>query len=164
MWHDGGWQINACPRASRSGNAVLLVQDELLDRLFPGEIIDIPGFVKYSSRLKDALTSHICSLLAKDISVVLDFPANAKAQRAWFRLLFETADVKHELHFVDAPDGLCKRQLKSRSEHLPPGTPWTTEAEFDAIAAYFQPPSTDEAFNVIHHRRDIVEDIVEDYG
>ena len=30
-------------------NAVLLVQDEFLERLFPGEIVDIPGFVKYSS-------------------------------------------------------------------------------------------------------------------
>ena len=36
-------------------NAVLLVQDEFLDRLFPGEITDIPGFVKCSSRLKNAL-------------------------------------------------------------------------------------------------------------
>jgi shikimate kinase len=31
-------------------NAVLLIQDEFLERLFPGEIVDIPGFVKYSSR------------------------------------------------------------------------------------------------------------------
>jgi predicted kinase len=134
-------------------NAVLLVQDELLDRLFPGEIVDIPEFVKYSSRLNDALASHICSLLAKGISVVLDFPANTKAQRTWFRLLFEAANAEHELHFVDAPDNLCKRQLKDRSKDLPPGTPWTTDAEFDAITAYFQPPSNDEEFNVVHHKR-----------
>src|SRR5262249_59693068 len=30
-------------------NAVLLVQDEFLDRLFPGEITDIAGFIKESS-------------------------------------------------------------------------------------------------------------------
>ena len=29
-------------------NAVLLVQDDFLDRLYPGEITDIPGFVKCS--------------------------------------------------------------------------------------------------------------------
>lgn len=132
-------------------NAVLLVQDELLDKLFPGEIIDIPGFVKYSSRLNNAVTSHICSLLAKGISVVLDFPANTKAQREWFRLLFEAANTEHELHFVDASNNLCKRQLKNRSKDLPPGTPWTTDAEFDAITAYFQPPSNEEGFNIIHH-------------
>jgi predicted kinase len=134
-------------------NAILLVQDELLDSLFPGEITDIPGFVKYSSRLNNALTAHICSLLARGISVVLDFPANTKAQRAWFRLLFETANAEHELHFIDAPDSLCKRQLKYRSKDLPSGTSWTTDEEFDAITAYFQPPSNDEEFNIIHYKR-----------
>jgi predicted kinase len=136
---------------ARLENAVLLMQDELLDRLFPGEITDIPGFVKYSSRLKDALAPHICSLLSKGISVVLDFPGNTKAQRAWFRQLFEGANAEHELHFVDASDALCKRQLKDRSKNLPPGTAWTTDAEFEAITAYFQPPSNDEGFNVVHY-------------
>ena len=36
-------------------NAVLLVQDEFLEHLFPGEITDIAGFVRCSSRLKNAL-------------------------------------------------------------------------------------------------------------
>ncbi len=134
-------------------NAGLLVQDEFLDRLFPGEIPDIPGFVKYSSRLKDALAPLICSLLTKGISVVLDFPGNTKAQRAWFRQLFESTNAGHELHFVDASDALCKRQLEDRSKDLPPGTVWTTDAEFEAITAYFQPPSNDEGFNIIHHKR-----------
>jgi predicted kinase len=132
-------------------NAVLLTQDELLDRLFPNEITDIPEFVKYSSRLKEALAPHISSLLSKGICVVLDFPGNTKAQRAWFRQLFEGANAEHELHFVDASDALCKRQLKNRSKGLPHGTAWTTDAEFEAITVYFQPPSEDEGFNVVHH-------------
>jgi hypothetical protein len=57
------------------------------------------------------------------------------------------------LHFVDASDALCKRQLKGRSENLPPGTPWTTDTEFEAITVYFQPPSGDEGFNVVRHER-----------
>jgi len=44
-------------------NAVLLVQDEFLDRLFPGEITDIPGFVKCSSRLRSARATRLCSLV-----------------------------------------------------------------------------------------------------
>ena len=87
-------------------NAVLLVQDELLDHLFPGEITDVPRFVKYSSRLRNALGPHVCALLSKGISVVLDFPGNTRAQRAWFRELFERANAQHELHFADAPDTL----------------------------------------------------------
>jgi predicted kinase len=131
-------------------NAVLLVQDEFLDRLFPGEITDIPGFVKCSSRLRSALGPHVCALLG--ISV-LDFPGNTKAQRAWFRELFERANAEHELHFVDASDALCKSQLKERSKGLPAGTPWTTDSEFEAITVYFQPPAQDERFNVVRHER-----------
>src|SRR5215813_352173 len=111
-------------------NAVLLVQDELLDHLFPGEITDIPGFVQCSSRLRNALGPLIGALLSKGVSVVLDFPGNTRAQRAWFRELFERANAEHELHYVDASDALCKRQLKGRSEDLPTGTPWATDAEF----------------------------------
>ena len=135
------------------GEAILLVQDELLECLFPGEITDVPGFLDRSSRLRRAIASHICALLSKGVSVVLDFPGNTTAQRAWFREMFERAHVEHELHFIDASDELCKRQLKDRTKHLPPGTPWTTDAEFDAITLYFQPPSDDEAFNVVRHAR-----------
>ena len=134
-------------------NAILLVQDEFLDALFPGEITGIPGFVKCSSRLKNALTPHVCALLSKGISVVLDFPGNTKLQRAWFRELIERANVEHELHFVDASDALCKSQLRERSTGLVPGTPWTRGADFEAITVYFQPPTVDEHFNVVRHER-----------
>src|SRR6188472_4019145 len=130
------------------GNAILLVQDELLESLFPGEITDVAGFLDRSARLRNAITPNICAVLSKGVSVVLDFPGNTRAQRAWFRKIFDRAHAAHELHFVDASDALCKRQLKDRTRHLPPGTPWTTDAEFEAITVYFQPPSDDEGFNV----------------
>jgi len=134
-------------------NAVLLVQDDFLHALFRDEITDIPGFVKCSSRLKNALTPHVCALLSKGISVVLDFPGNTKTQRAWFRELIERANVEHELHFVDASDALCMIQLRDRSDRLPAGAAWTTDAEFEAVNAYFQPPAEDERFNVARHER-----------
>jgi predicted kinase len=140
-------------KLAQEHDAVLLVQDELLVKLFPGEIVDIPGFVKHSSRLRVALAGHVCSLLSRGVSVVLDFPGNTKAQRAWFRDLFERAHVDHELHFIDVTDEQCKHQLKARSTELPPGSAWTTDAEFDAITKYFQAPSDDEGFNVVRHER-----------
>ena len=134
--------------------AVVLSQDDLVERLFPREITDIPSYVKFAGRLNSAIGPHVVSLLILGTSVVLDFPGNTRSQRAWFRELFEQAGVEHELHFIDAPDALCKRQLKERSKHLPPGTPWTSEAEFDLIMAHFLPPVDDEQFNVIRHHRD----------
>ncbi len=134
--------------------AVLLVQDEFLARLFPGEIRDVDDFLRLSARLRAALEPLVLELLARGLCVVLDFPGNTPQQRAWFRDLFERAGAEHELHVIEASDALCKRQLRFRSRDLPPGTPWTTDAEFDAITAYFQPPSADERFTVVHHQRD----------
>ena len=104
--------------------------------------------------MASAIGPHVVALLTLGTSVVLDFPGNTRSKRAWFRALFEEAGVTHELHFIDASDALCKRQLKERSKALPPGTPWTSEAEFDMIMAHFMPPADDEQFNMIRHRRD----------
>jgi predicted kinase len=138
--------------ASRE-HALLLVEDELLARLFPGQIADVAAYVTYSSRVREALGPLIVSLLAMGVSVVLDFPGNTRRQRAWFRRLIDEAGAGHELHFIDASDALCLRQLRQRSEHLPPGSRWTSEAEFQAVTAYFEPPAADEAFNVVRHER-----------
>jgi len=36
---------------------------------------------------------------------------------------------------------------------LPAGSPWSSDADFAAITAYFQPPAEDEKFNVVRHER-----------
>src|SRR4051812_29246689 len=77
-------------------NAVLLVEDTLLERLYPGEIASIADYVKYSQRIKDALRPHIAALLSKDVAVVLDFPGNTRSQRTWFRELLESTKADHE--------------------------------------------------------------------
>ncbi|MBE9182930.1 ATP-binding protein [Oculatella sp. LEGE 06141] len=138
---------------ARRDDAILVVQDEFLVKLFPGEIVDIPSFVKYSSRLQDALAPHICSLLSKGMLVVLDFPGNTRRQRIWFRELFERTNADHELHYVDVTDELCRRQLRERNREMAEGSAFTSDAEFDAITQYFQAPSDDENFNIIHHQR-----------
>ena len=72
------------------------MQDDLLNALFPDEITDIPSFVNRYTKLKKALTPHICDLLSKGNTLVLDFAAAIKSQRVWFR----------ELHFLDVPDAV----------------------------------------------------------
>ena len=145
---------STCARElAQTKNAVLLIQDEFLDAIYPGEILRIQDFVKCSARLRGALFFHIQDLLTRGVSVVLDFPGNTQVQRQWFREIIEGAKVEHELHFVDTPDDLCKRQLSQRSATLPADSAWTTDAEFDAITAYFQAPTDDEEFNVIRHER-----------
>ena len=134
-------------------DAILLVQDEWLGHLFPGDIVDIPALAKCSARLRAALTEHICTLLSRGIPVVLDFAGNTRTQRNWLRELFERANADHELHFIDVPDEVCKAQLRERSRHLAEDAKWTTDADFDAITKFFQPPAADEGFKIIRHER-----------
>ena len=122
----------------------------ILDSLFPGEI----AMYLHSSNIHPSqrrVSPHLLCTLQN--CLCRPRLSGNLAQRTWFRNLFERVEVPHELHFIDAPDDLCKRQLKNRSKDLPPGTSWTTDAEFEAITVYFQAPSNDEGFNVIRHER-----------
>jgi predicted kinase len=134
---------------ARTRAAVLLEEDHFLATLFGGAIHSVEDYLLYSSRVRDALSDHIVALLRRGISVVLDFPANTPNQRRWFRLLIDGSHCEHELHYLDVADDVCKAQLRERSKALPAGTPWTTDAEFEAVTKYFQPPSAEEGFNVI---------------
>lgn len=132
-------------------NAILLSEDEILSKLYPNEITTIPEYVEYTRRVKGMLKEHIIDILAKSSSVVLDFPANTKEQRKWFRDIFQKAEVKHTLHFVDKSDNICKQQLLKRSKGLPKNAPFTTEKEFDMITKYFEKPEKAENFHIIKY-------------
>jgi len=133
---------------SKEENAILLVEDEWLKELYPKEIQTIPDYLKYSARLKIVIKKLVTSLLTDGVSVVMDFPANTKKQREWFRVIFEELDISHTLHFVNKSDEVCKQQLRQRSKNLPEGSAFTSEAEFDMITQYFQSPRDDEKFNI----------------
>jgi predicted kinase len=132
-------------------DAVLLVQDELLDILFPGLIVNVASYLEYAGRINRMVAPHVAAILLKGVNVALDFPANTRSQRAWCRRILDESGAEHELHFVNTSDAVCKAQLKARSAHLPPGTKWTTEADFELISSHFVAPALDEGFNVIVH-------------
>ncbi len=132
-------------------NAILLREDHWLAQLYPEEIGDISGYLKYSFRLKNVLANHIQSLLSRGVSIVLDFPGNTKEQRSWFRDIYQQQNCSHVLHFVDVSDVICKRQLKERSKDKEDGIPFTSEEEFDAITKYFQAPTESEGFNIVRY-------------
>jgi len=135
-------------------NALLFVQDEWLDTLYPNAVVNVATYLEYSGRINRMLAPHLVDLLTRGVSVVVDFPGNTRNQRAWFREIIDKAGAGHELHFLDTPDATCKAQLKARSAHLPPGTKWTTEEDFDLISSHFRAPADDEGFNVIRHTRE----------
>lgn len=134
-------------------NAILFSQDDWIEALYPGAVVNVATYLEYSGRINRTLAPYVVTLLQRGTSVVLDFPGNTRNQRAWFRDIIDRAGADHELHFVDTPDDVSRAQLKARSAHLPPGTPWTSDADFDLIASHFKAPEPDERFNVIRHAR-----------
>ncbi|MFK4135293.1 AAA family ATPase [Pseudomonas luteola] len=133
---------------AESSGAVLLSEDDLLRGLYPGEVTDLGSYITLSGRIKDTLADHIRALLRQGISVVLDFPGNTLNQRIWFRELIESSDAPHQLHYLDVSDETCRRQLRERRS-INGGDPLQDDATFDALLAYFAPPTPEEQFNVV---------------
>src|SRR5688572_28095033 len=104
-------------------NAVLLLQDEFLDCLFPGDITDVPRFVKYSSRLKNVFGHTFVRSCRK-----------ASRRRTRLSRQYEGAACRVpravRARACRARSALCTcvrclgmSQLKKRSKNLPVGSP-----------------------------------------
>ena len=136
----------------RQPATIIVREDYWLARLYPGEQNTLADYVRNSTRLRSAIAAHLIDLLRSGLSVVLDFPANTPASRAWMRTLFEAAGCAHRLHYLDVPDELCKARLRQRNASGKHEFT-VTDADFDRFTAHFVPPAADEAFNVVVHRQ-----------
>jgi len=134
----------------RAPSTVVVSEDSWLARLFRAEMKDVADYIRCSQRLREAIGPHVQDLLRLGVSVVLDFPANTIATRAWMKSLFEGAQADHCLHVLDVPDEVCKARLRARNAA---GTHAfaATDAEFDLITGYFVRPSEAEGFRVVRY-------------
>ncbi len=127
-------------------NAVLISEDEWLERLFPGEISTFNDYLLFSKRLKPLLESHVEKLLKAGTNVVLDFPANTRKQRDWFRLLISKAESPYEFYYIKATDELCLKQIAQRQVEQPERAHFDTAAVFHLVSEYFESPDESEGF------------------
>ncbi|GJD62507.1 AAA family ATPase [Methylobacterium frigidaeris] len=129
---------------------VLVREDQWLAGLYPGEQTTLADYVRNAGRLRGVMGPHLVALLRAGLSVVLDFPANTPASRAWMRSLFREAEVAHRLHYLEADDALCKARLRRRNAA---GTHEFTVSDdaFDLFTRYFVPPATEEGFTILRH-------------
>ncbi len=131
--------------------AVVLSEDEWLPLLYPDELLTIPDYMCYSTRLKKVVGPLVRDLLAAGVTVVLDFPANTMEQRRWMKELADSTGAPHTLHYLDVSDEVCKDRLKARNaggDH-----PFeVTDEQFAKITSHFVPPSEGEGFRMVVHR------------
>lgn len=130
---------------------VTLAEDAWLARLYPGEILTVADYVRCAARLREAVTPHVESLLRAGLSVVLDFPANTRVNRAWMRGIIDRTGAKHRLYWLDVSDEICRARLRRRNAAGMHDFA-ASDAEYDAITACFTAPQVDENFEVVHRR------------
>jgi predicted kinase len=140
-------------KISQELNAILLSEDDWLSTLYPEEITNFDDYLKYSNRLKPLLKPHLRSILNSGVSVVMDFPANTRNQRAWFKDIFLTEGIPHRLIYLEVDDKTCIEQIAKRRETNPKRSLFDTEEVFRHVTSFFQPPSADEGFLIEVVRR-----------
>jgi predicted kinase len=142
--------------AARLGAApftVIVSEDKWMFPLFGEEMKEVADYVRLSARLRAAMAPHVVDLLKAGMSVVLDYPANTLANRAWMKGIADEAGVVHKLHWLDVPDAVCRARLHARNAGGAHEFA-ATDAQFDQITAYFVPPGEAEGFEVVVHRPD----------
>lgn len=135
-------------RLAEAPSTILIAQDPWMAALYPEELRSIADYVRLVPRLRAAMGPHIAALLRAGLSVVLDWPANTRASRAWMRSIFEAAASAHQLHVLDVPDEVCLARLSARNakglhEYQ------VSEAEFTELTSHLELPTPDEGFDVV---------------
>ena len=147
----GAGKSTLCARLAAEPDTLLIGQDLWLKTLYQDELKTIPDMILYSARLRAVMGPHVSDLLRSGLSIVLDFPANTVELRRWMLGVARDAGAPHLLHFLDLPDETCRARLRRRNaagahEYV------VSDAEFDVITSYFQPPEEAEGLSIRVYR------------
>jgi len=144
----GAGKTTVAARLAQDHSAILISEDIWLMRLFGDQMKVFDDYIRFSMRLKSVVGPLAVDLLKAGHSVVLDFQANTKVSRSWFRSVFEQAGAAHVLHFVSASDEACLARIASRNVERPEGSHHLTEEDFVHVSSFFQAPEETEGLHV----------------
>lgn len=135
---------------AQAPSTVLVCEDQWLAQLYPGAIAILADYQLHAQRLCAAMEPLVIALLRAGTSVVMDFPANTVAQRAWLRGLADNAQAEHALHVLAIDDEVCLARLRERNQRG--DHPFATdEAAFRLISSYFVEPHADEQLHEVRY-------------
>ncbi len=147
----GAGKTTVAARIAEQHRAILVSEDIWLKRLYGDEMKTFDDYIRFSRRLRTVVGPLAVDLLKAGHSVVLDFQANTRSGRGWFRSVFEQAGAAHVLHHLDTPDDVCLARIARRNVERPDGSHHLTEEDFMHVSSYFQPIEASEGFNVEVH-------------
>ena len=148
----GAGKSTLAAKLAESPGTVLIAEDDWLKALNGDQMSRPKDYRICAAMLRDIMGAHLVSLLNAGVSVALDFQANTVESRRWMRRIMDQTAADHQLHVLAPPDEICLERLRARNAS---GThPFSvTEDQYHQIAAYFEPPTEDEGFNLVIHDR-----------
>lgn len=130
-------------------NAVLISEDEWLSKLYPNQITSFEDYIKFSAQLRPLMKAHVQNILRAGSSVVMDFPANTKKQREWFKQLSWEAESESELIYLKVSNELCLKQIAQRRTEQPSRAAFDTEEMFNQVTKFFEEPIESEVNKLV---------------
>lgn len=137
-----------CARLAAAPGTVAIAEDEWTKALFGEEMREVADYMRVSAKLRAAMGPHVAALLEAGLDVVLDFPGNTRATRAFWRDVAGGVGARRVLHWLDVPDAVCRARLKARNAEGRHAFAGVTDAQFDLITSYFEAPDEAEGFEL----------------
>ena len=144
----GAGKTTIADTVARDLAAILISEDIWMIRLYGDQMKTFDDYIRFSKKLRTVVGPLVTDLLNAGHSVVMDFQANTKARRAWFRSLFEEARAAHVMHFAQTPEPVCLERIAKRNIERPEGSHHLTEEDFTYVSSFFEAPEDAEGFNV----------------
>ncbi|WP_427912950.1 AAA family ATPase [Ramlibacter sp. MMS24-I3-19] len=148
----GAGKTTLARSVAASEDGFLTSEDVWLTRLYGDQMQTFEDYRRFSLRLRTVVEPLSVELLRAGRNVVLDFPANTKAARSWFRALIDQSGAAHVLHVVDSSDATCLERIGQRNLARPEGSHHLTPEQFAYIFTFFETPAADEAFEVMKYQ------------
>lgn len=137
-------------KLAASPHTLIISEDRWLAALYADQMQTVADYVQCASTLRSAMQPHLVALLKVGISVVLDFPANTRANREWMMDIITESGADHRLHYLKVSDEVCKTRLRARNAEGAHDFS-ASDQQFELITRYFAEPSPQEGFKVIEY-------------
>jgi predicted kinase len=138
-----------CARLAAAPGMVAISEDFWTSRLFGEEMRDVADYVRVSAKLRRAMGPHVADLLRAGLDVVLDFPGNTRATRAFWGEVAKSAGARLLVRWLDVPDEVCRARLKARNAEGRHAFADVTDAQFELITRHFEAPASAEGLEIV---------------
>ena len=129
---------------------LLVSEDAWLSALFADEMSTGGDYLRCSGKLQKAIGPMVVDVLGAGVSVVMDYPGNTIAQRAWMRGLAKQAGALHQCHVLNPPDAVCLERLQARNASGAHAFS-ATEEQFKRFAKHFVLPTPAEDLACVYY-------------